>query len=237
MLKASKIQKSFQNEGVSTPVLRGIDVEIEQGEFVCIMGKSGSGKSTFLNILSSLDKADQGEVIFEQRDIATLDDEASAKLRRESFGFVFQSPKMVKNLNILDNIVLPSTEYKSNKNHVISRALSLMKEIGIEEIAHKKITQVSGGQLQRAGICRALINNPKIIFADEPTGALDSKSTGEVLELFSKFHKEGKTIIMVTHDVNVASKAQRVLIMKDGSICRDLNLEKEDVQTLIDFIK
>jgi len=205
-------------------ILKGIDINIQVGEFVTIMGKSGSGKSTLLNILSTLDTPSEGEVYFEDVKIDNLSDDDSSKLRRESFGFVFQLPKMVKNLSILDNILLPSLQYKSDRKSATQAATNLMQKIGIENIADKKISQVSGGQLQRAGICRALINNPKILFADEPTGALDSGTTKDVLNLFSTFHKEGKTIVMVTHDINVAATSQRVLFVKDGLLIHDISL-------------
>ena len=224
ILKGKNLEKSYTNGVLKTKVLKGVNIEIKEGEFVSIMGKSGSGKSTLLNILSSLDMLDNGEIYFEGREITHLGEEEAAKLRRESFGFVFQLPKMVRNLSILDNILLPSINYKKNKNDLMDKAKQLMKKIGIEHIEDNRISQVSGGQLQRAGICRALINNPKVLFADEPTGALDSKTGQEVLELFSIFHAEGKSILMVTHDVQVASKADRVLFMKDGLLVGEIKL-------------
>lgn len=224
ILKGKNLEKSYTNGVLKTKVLKGVNIEIKEGEFVSIMGKSGSGKSTLLNILSSLDMPDNGEIYFEGREITHLREEEAAKLRRESFGFVFQLPKMVRNLSILDNILLPSINYKKNKNDLMDKAKQLMKKIGIEHIADNRISRVSGGQLQRAGICRALINNPKILFADEPTGALDSKTGQEVLELFSIFHAEGKSILMVTHDVQVALKADRVLFMKDGLLVGEIKL-------------
>lgn len=224
ILKGKNLEKSYTNGVLKTKVLKGVNIEIKEGEFVSIMGKSGSGKSTLLNILSSLDMPDNGEIYFEGREITHLGEEEAAKLRRESFGFVFQLPKMVRNLSILDNILLPSINYKKNKNDLMDKAKQLMKKIGIEHIEDNRISQVSGGQLQRAGVCRALINNPKILFADEPTGALDSKTGQEVLELFSIFHAEGKSILMVTHDVQVASKADRVLFMKDGLLVGEIKL-------------
>ncbi|EJP23106.1 ABC transporter, ATP-binding protein [Peptostreptococcaceae bacterium AS15] len=224
MLKAVNIKKNFDLDKTKLQILKGIDINIQVGEFVTIMGKSGSGKSTLLNILSTLDTPSEGEVYFEDVKIDNLSDDDSSKLRRESFGFVFQLPKMVKNLSILDNILLPSLQYKNDKKSATQAATNLMQKIGIENIADKKISQVSGGQLQRAGICRALINNPKILFADEPTGALDSGTTKDVLNLFSTFHKEGKTIVIVTHDINVAAASQRVLFMKDGLLIHDINL-------------
>ena len=224
MLKAVNIKKNFDLDKTKVQILKGIDINIQGGEFVTIMGKSGSGKSTLLNILSTLDTPSEGEVYFKDMKIDNLSDDDSSKLRRESFGFVFQLPKMVKNLSILDNILLPSLQYKKDRKSAIEAATNLMQKIGIEGIANKKISQVSGGQLQRAGICRALINNPKILFADEPTGALDSGTTKDVLNLFSTFHKEGKTIVMVTHDINVAATSQRVLFMKDGLLIHDISL-------------
>ena len=224
MLKAVNIKKNFDLDKTKLQILKGIDINIQVGEFVTIMGKSGSGKSTLLNILSTLDTPSEGEVYFEDVKIDNLSDDDSSKLRRESFGFVFQLPKMVKNLSILDNILLPSLQYKNDRRSATQAATNLMQKIGIENIADKKISQVSGGQLQRAGICRALINNPKILFADEPTGALDSGTTKDVLNLFSTFHKEGKTIVMVTHDINVAAASQRVLFMKDGLLIHDISL-------------
>ena len=232
ILQGKNLEKSYNNSVLKTQVLKGVDIEIKEGEFVSIMGKSGSGKSTLLNILSSLDVADKGKIVFEERDISNLSEEEAAKLRRESFGFVFQLPKMVKNLSILDNILLPSTNYRKNKKEVQAKAKELMNRIGIGQIAGNKTSEASGGQLQRAGICRALINDPKILFADEPTGALDSKTGQEVLELFSAFHAEGKSILMVTHDVQVASRADRVLFMKDGLLVGELKQKADKKEGL-----
>ena len=222
LLQGQSIFKSFGKGDALTHVLKGVDMNLEAGEFVAIMGKSGCGKSTLLNLLSTLDQTDKGQVFFEGKDISQLSDDEAAKLRLESFGFVFQMPRMVKNLTILDNILLPSLTYKKDKEAAKQQALALMNEIGISDLADKRISQVSGGQLQRAGICRALINNPNLIFADEPTGALDSKSGQEVMKLFSQYHQAGKTILMVTHDMALAAKAQRVLLMKDGLIKENL---------------
>lgn len=218
ILEGKALYKSYPNASLPTPVLQGVDLAIEQGEFLSIMGKSGSGKSTLLNILSTLDHCDKGEVHFAGQDISRLNEAQSAALRRERFGFVFQLPRMVKNLNILDNILLPSLRYAKDREGARKQALELLESMGIAELAEKKITQVSGGQLQRAGICRALINSPDLLFADEPTGALDSKSGEQVLALFTKFHKAGKSIVLVTHDVEVAARSQRVLLMKDGRL-------------------
>ena len=233
LLQGQSIFKSFGKGDARTHVLKGVDMNLEAGEFVAIMGKSGCGKSTLLNLLSTLDQTDKGQIFFEGKDISQLSDDEAAKLRLESFGFVFQMPRMVKNLTILDNILLPSLTYKKDKEAAKQQALALMEEIGISDLADKRISQVSGGQLQRAGICRALINNPNLIFADEPTGALDSKSGQEVMKLFSQYHQAGKTILMVTHDMALAAKAQRVLLMKDGLIQEDLTMGHSEPDNLI----
>ena len=233
LLQGQSIFKSFGKGDALTHVLKGVDMDLEAGEFVAIMGKSGCGKSTLLNLLSTLDQTDKGQIFFEGKDISQLSDDEAAKLRLESFGFVFQMPRMVKNLTILDNILLPSLTYKKDKEAAKQQALALMEEIGIADLADKRISQVSGGQLQRAGICRALINNPGLIFADEPTGALDSKSGQEVMKLFSQYHQAGKTILMVTHDMALAAKAQRVLLMKDGLIQEDLTMGYSEPDNLI----
>ena len=232
LLQGQSIFKSFGKGDALTHVLKGVNMNLEAGEFVAIMGKSGCGKSTLLNLLSTLDQTDKGQIFFEGKDISQLSDDEAAKLRLESFGFVFQMPRMVKNLTILDNILLPSLTYKKDKEAAKQQALALMNEIGISDLADKRISQVSGGQLQRAGICRALINNPNLIFADEPTGALDSKSGQEVMKLFSQYHQAGKTILMVTHDMALAAKAQRVLLMKDGLIQEDLTMGTSEKDNL-----
>ena len=233
LLQGQSIFKSFGKGDALTHVLKGVDMNLEAGEFVAIMGKSGCGKSTLLNLLSTLDQTDKGQIFFEGKDISQLSDDEAAKLRLESFGFVFQMPRMVKNLTILDNILLPSLTYKRDKEAAKQQALALMEEIGISDLADTRISQVSGGQLQRAGICRALINNPNLIFADEPTGALDSKSGQEVMKLFSQYHQAGKTILMVTHDMALAAKAQRVLLMKDGLIQEDLTMGHSEPDNLL----
>lgn len=233
LLQGQSIFKSFGKGDALTHVLKGVDMNLEAGEFVAIMGKSGCGKSTLLNLLSTLDQTDKGQIFFEGKDISQLSDDEAAKLRLESFGFVFQMPRMVKNLTILDNILLPSLTYKKDKEAAKQQALALMEEIGISDLADKRISQVSGGQLQRTGICRALINNPNLIFADEPTGALDSKSGQEVMKLFSQYHQAGKTILMVTHDMALAAKAQRVLLMKDGLIQEDLTMGHSEPDNLL----
>lgn len=232
ILCAKGIRKSYAFDRVTIEVLKGVDLELKKGEFVTIMGKSGSGKSTLLNILSTLDTADAGEVYFDGEKITLLKEEDCAKLRKNRFGFVFQQAKMVKNLNLLDNILLPSNMYQKSKTEATDFAKALMEKMGVAELAEKRITQVSGGQLQRIGICRALINQPEMLFADEPTGALDSKSGEDVIRLLTERNQEGLTILLVTHDVHVAAKSKRCLLMKDGVLHRDLALGSDMAENL-----
>lgn len=197
------------------------------------MGQSGSGKSTLLYNISGMDHPDQGSVKFEGEEITTLKEEGLGKLRLTKMGFVFQHSYLLKNLSIRDNIVLPGFKaMKFSREQVNERADTLLKQTGIEPIATHDIKKVSGGQLQRAAICRALINQPKVIFADEPTGALNSSATLEIMDLIDSVHKEGTTIVLVTHDARVAARADRVIFLKDGSIHEEFNLSnyKEDVR-------
>ena len=219
LLQGQSICKSFGKGDARTHVLKGVNMNLEAGEFVAIMGKSGCGKSTLLNLLSTLDQTDKGQIFFEGKDISQLSDDEAAKLRLESFGFVFQMPRMVKNLTILDNILLPSLTYKKDKEAAKQQALALMEEIGISDLADKRISQVSGGQLQRAGICRALINNPNLIFADEPTGNLDSVTSSLIENTLFSYNKEkGVTLIIVTHDQDLANKCDMQIHIKDGKV-------------------
>lgn len=219
ILIGENIVKSFGAGDEKRNVLDGVSVEILEGEFVSVMGPSGSGKSTLLFALSGMDPVDSGKVTFDGRDLVTLKEDELADIRRTQMGFVFQQPTLLKNLNILDNVMLPSVHGNGrNAAQTAEKARALMNEAGIGELEQRDITQASGGQLQRAGIVRALMSDPKIIFGDEPTGSLNSKSTGEILELLAAIHCTGTTILLVTHDVKVAAKTERVLYMLDGKI-------------------
>ena len=194
---------------------------------VAIMGPSGSGKSTLLYSVSGMDKPTAGEVVLDNQKISDMSESELAEVRLKSMGFVFQQPNMLKNLSIIDNIILPAyelTKRKQNRREINERCSELMRKLGISEIAENDIAEVSGGQLQRACICRSLINNPKIIFADEPTGALNRESSDEVMKEFNKLNSEGKTIMLVTHDMKVAAKCSRILYIVDGNIKGELNL-------------
>lgn len=228
LLYGEKIIKSFGVGDEKHNVLNSVSVEINNGEFVSVMGPSGSGKSTLLYALSGMDSIDSGKVMFENQNLSDLSDNALADLRRNKMGFVFQQPTLLKNLNLLDNIILPFMRNNQKKvKSITQKAKLLMKQVGIEELEQRNITEVSGGQLQRAGICRALMSEPKVIFGDEPTGALNSKSAKEVMELFEQINKNGTAILLVTHDANVAARTKRVLFMQDGKIVSRLEFPEE----------
>ncbi len=219
LICSENIVKSFGESDEKRNVLDGVSVEINTGEFVAVMGPSGSGKSTLLYALSGMDNVDGGKVTFDGADLSALKENELADLRRRKMGFVFQQPTLLKNLNILDNIILPSMRDGSkNGAHPTEKAKLLMEKTGIAGLENRDITQASGGQLQRVGICRALMGDPKIIFGDEPTGALNSTSASEIMDILAEIHRSGVTILLVTHDVKVAAKTERVLFIYDGKI-------------------
>lgn len=202
-------------------ILKDISFGVNAGEMVAIMGPSGSGKSTLLYQVSGMDRADSGQVWMDGTEICGLSEDDRARLRLAQMGFVFQQMNMLKNLNLLDNILLPACHLnrgKTSRRELESRARLLMEKMGIEELAQRRITEVSGGQLQRACICRSMMNQPKILFADEPTGALNQSAAQEVMAEFTRLNQEGTTILMVTHDSKVAARCGRILYLLDGSI-------------------
>lgn len=232
------IVKSFGVGNEKHNVLDNVSVYINEGEFVSVMGPSGSGKSTLLYAMSGMDGIDGGKVSFDGRDLSALSEKELADIRRTKMGFVFQQPTLLKNLNILDNIILPSMrDNRKNVAKVTEKARALMKKFGIAELENRNITQVSGGQLQRAGICRSLINNPKIIFGDEPTGALNSKTAQEIMDIISEINTEGTAVILVTHDAKVAARTDRIMFMFDGKIVSQLQLNKFSGADLDERIK
>ena len=210
-------------------ILKDINFTINDGEMVAVMGPSGSGKSTLLYQVSGMDRSDSGEVWLDSTEICTLSEDNRAKIRLSQMGFVFQQMNMLKNLTLLDNIMLPASRLnkgKSSRQEIEQRARMLLGKMGIEELAERKITEVSGGQLQRACICRSMMNQPKILFADEPTGALNQSAAQGVMKEFTRLNKENTTIFMVTHDSKVAARCGRILYLLDGSIKGELSLEK-----------
>ncbi|QUG41879.1 ABC transporter ATP-binding protein [Psychrobacillus sp. INOP01] len=231
------IVKSFGVDDEQRNVLDGVSVEINEGEFVAVMGPSGSGKSTLMFALSGMDIVNDGKVVFDGVDLTEVGEKELSEIRRIKMGFIFQQPTMLKNLNILDNIILPSMRNnRKNAPKISEKARMLMQRVDIGDLEQRDITQVSGGQLQRAGICRALMNNPKIIFGDEPTGALNSKSSEEIMDIFSEINAEGTALMLVTHDAKVAARTDRIMFMRDGKIVSELKLPKFDGKDIEDRV-
>ncbi|MGZ9585668.1 ABC transporter ATP-binding protein [Paenibacillus marinisediminis] len=227
IIMGENIVKSFGEGNEKRNVLGGVSVVINEGEFVAVMGPSGSGKSTLMFALSGTDGVDGGKVVFDGKDLSTVGENELSDIRRTKMGFVFQQPTLLKNLNILDNIILPSMrDNRKNAAKITERARTLMKKVGIAELEKRDITQVSGGQLQRAGICRALMSNPKIIFGDEPTGALNSQSAQEIMDIFSEINAHGTAVMLVTHDAKIAARTERIMFMHDGHIVNEIRLQK-----------
>ena len=234
VLEVKDLCKTYIVNKRQNNVLKNVNFSVEQGEMVAIMGPSGSGKSTLLYTVSGMDELTAGQVKFNGQDISELKSKDLADLRLDKMGFIFQQMYMLKNLTVLDNIVLPALQSKENtmsKKEKVDYAKELMRKLGIIEIADNDISEVSGGQLQRACICRSMINKPKMIFADEPTGALNRTSSDEVMQELTKINSEGTTIMLVTHDVKVASKCKRVLYIVDGNIKGEYNLGEYTFQS------
>lgn len=224
MINVKNISKSYKD----AIVLNNVSLEINKGDFTAVMGPSGSGKSTLLYSISSMDNPDEGEVIFEGIDVYKLSESELSKFRLNKMGFVFQNSQMLKNLSIFDNIILPGMVAKRESIEVVrARATELMSKMGIEDIKDRDIREVSGGQLQRAAICRAMINSPEILFMDEPTGALNSEAASQVMEILKKFNQEGISIMLVTHDAKMASMAKKVIYIKDGKLAGEIKLSNE----------
>ena len=215
------ITKTYVNGKLSVPVLHGIDLVVNKGEFVSIMGPSGSGKSTFMNILGCLDRPTTGSYRLNGDEVATLSDDELAYVRNKQIGFVFQSFNLLTKLTALENVALPMIYAGVNKKMRIERASQLLQSVGLGERMDHLPSELSGGQRQRVAIARALANNPAIIMADEPTGNLDSKSTVDVMNIFRGLHNEGRTILLVTHESDIATYASRNVVLKDGIIVED----------------
>ncbi len=219
ILKTEKLCKTFSNDGMQQHVIKNLDLEIMEEDFTIIMGSSGSGKSTLLYALSGMDKPSMGKVFFNEEDISDYSNDKLALFRREHCGFVFQSIYLLDNMNVFDNILTGALVAQKNSPELIARVKELLNKVGIEETMWKKYpNQLSGGECQRVGIVRAVINNPQILFADEPTGALNSSSGQDVLDVFTELHKSGQSIVMVTHDLKTALRGTRVIYLRDGGI-------------------
>ncbi len=222
VIRLEHIGKSYYIGTQEVPVLTDIQLSIDKGEFISIMGPSGAGKSTLMNILGCLDRPTKGLYILDGEEVSNLDDNQLAFTRNQKIGFVFQSFNLLPRLSALDNVILPMIYGNVYKSERRERAERMLASVGLSDRIHHMPAEMSGGQRQRVAIARALINNPAIIMADEPTGNLDSKSTNEVMEIFTNLYKSGKTVILVTHELSVANFATRHVILSDGHISKDI---------------
>ncbi|HRR76032.1 MAG TPA: ABC transporter ATP-binding protein [Ruminococcus sp.] len=229
ILEVRSLCKTYIVNKRQNNVLKNVDFSIDKGEMLAVMGPSGSGKSTLLYTASGMDRATSGEIIFNGKDISGMSAGELAEMRLDNMGFIFQQMYMLKKLTVLDNIILPAIQSKKNtksKKEKAAYGQELMRKLGIIETAGNDINEVSGGQLQRACICRSMINSPDIIFADEPTGALNRNASDDVMELLSKLNKEGTAIMLVTHDARVAARCERIMFIMDGKIKGEYMLGK-----------
>lgn len=237
IIKVCDVEKFYGNKDTITKAVNRISFEVEKGEFTAIMGASGSGKTTLLNLLATVDQVTSGHIFYDNMDITTLKEEEVAKFRKENLGFVFQDFNLLDTLTLEENVLLAMTLHKKKKQEIQQTVASVMRALGIWEYRKKFPYQVSGGQKQRCACARALVNHPKLILADEPTGALDSRSARMLLETFRMMNVQfGATILMVTHDAFSASYCKRILFLKDGAIFHELNRGKQDRRTFLNQI-
>lgn len=218
LLNIQNIYKNYGKEPMIVPVLKDVSLEVVQGDYIAIMGPSGSGKTTLMNIIGCLDRASLGTYLFEDEDISEMNDDALSDLRLNKIGFVFQNFNLLSSETAQENVALPLIYAGIDKEKRNQRAIDVLNKVGLKDRISFKPSQLSGGQKQRVAIARAIINNPKILLADEPTGALDQASGKQVMELFKSLNDEGVTIIMITHDANVASHAKKIFHIIDGEI-------------------
>ena len=221
MIELENIEKTYANGSVTTPVLRGISFRVEPGEYMAIMGASGTGKSTLMNVLGCLDKPTAGQYRLDGVDVVDLDDEELSHLRNEKVGFVFQQFHLLQRTTALKNVMLPLIYADEYADDPEEKAEAALVAVGLTDRMTYRPSELSGGQQQRVAIARALVTDPEIILADEPTGNLDSRSGLEVLAIFKRLNRQGRTIILVTHDENVAEHADRILVLKDGTVAED----------------
>ncbi len=222
IIKISDIKRSFLLGTEEIQVLKGINLEIEKGDYVALMGPSGSGKSTLMNILGCLDTPTSGTYILNNKDVSKLTDNQLAEIRNKEIGFVFQTFNLLPRTTAIDNVALPMIYAGKSKNERTQRAEKVLSQVGLQDRMDHHPNQLSGGQRQRVAVARALVNNPSIILADEPTGNLDTKTSIEIMALFDQIHKKGNTIILVTHEEDIAAHAHRIIRLRDGVIESDI---------------
>ena len=226
IIKTENLVRHFTVGTQTVEALRGVSLDINKGEFVAIMGPSGSGKSTLMNIIGCLDSPTSGTYFLNNKNVSTLDDDALALIRNHEIGFVFQNFHLLARNTALDNVMLPLKYAGIDKSEQEEIAMEVIKSVDLESRAHHQPSELSGGQQQRVAIARALVNKPSILFADEPTGNLDSKTGDDVMNLFTNLHKQGQTIILITHEIDVANQAERIISIKDGKIFEDQRISK-----------
>ena len=226
IIKTENLVRHFTVGTQTVEALRGVSLDINKGEFVAIMGPSGSGKSTLMNIIGCLDSPTSGTYFLNDKNVSTLDDDALAMIRNHEIGFVFQNFHLLARNTALDNVMLPLKYAGIDKSEQEEIAMEVIKSVDLESRAHHQPSELSGGQQQRVAIARALVNKPSILFADEPTGNLDSKTGDDVMNLFTDLHKQGQTIILITHEIEVANQAERIISIKDGKISEDQRVSK-----------
>ena len=226
IIKTENLMRHFTVGTQTVEALRGVSLDINKGEFVAIMGPSGSGKSTLMNIIGCLDSPTSGTYFLNNKNVSSLDDDALALIRNHEIGFVFQNFHLLARNTALDNVMLPLKYAGINKSEQEEIAMEAVKSVDLESRAHHQPSELSGGQQQRVAIARALVNKPSILFADEPTGNLDSKTGDDVMNLFTSLHKQGQTIIVITHEIQVANQAERIISIKDGKIFEDQKVPK-----------
>ena len=227
IISVEGVTKHYALGTQTVEALRGVSFDIQKGEFIAIMGPSGSGKSTLMNIIGCLDIPTHGTYLLNNQEVSSLDDDALAGIRNKEIGFVFQNFHLLARNSALDNVMLPLKYAGIEKADQITRAKAALSEVGLEDRMDHQPSELSGGQQQRVAIARALVNNPSILFADEPTGNLDSQTGHDVMQLFHNLHDQGQTIILITHENEVAAEAQRIIFIKDGLIESDTTKEKK----------
>lgn len=227
MIRLENINKLYEGDTYKIQALQDITLTIGEGEFVSIMGRSGSGKTTLLNILGFLDTATSGTFLFGGKDVSHISDKNLWRYRRENIGFVFQNFALIDHNTVLENVILPLQAMNVSRREAVKKADRLLDRMGIAEMKHKYPSQISGGQKQRVAIARALVADPKIILADEPTGALDADTAEEIMQIFQEIHAQGKTVVIVTHDDKIAAKTNRLIRLEKGTIVEDKPLAGE----------